>query len=275
MHLDPAEGGVGSELVPGVTAAVSLWRTGALREAGGFDENIFMYFEDIDLCMRLASKGWKFLLARGGTALHRAGASSTRRKAMTWELESSVYLTRRFFGSRNCVLPAYWRRRELRIRLSNLRRGIPWRWRTGAVRRGMALGCTPVELPGELLSMLDSRPLDMPLPRRDDAGDLDDSGFVHSGPGFHRDRGKLLLTGYGCMRTSKPGRITLRLSTPGRARSGAVLDCAGNVVSRFNTHPTGSLDLSIRAAYDSRFYFSLDERQAVAEVLDVSAEENR
>ncbi len=274
LHLDPGLRAGEPKRVPVVSAAVSLWRTEALRKAGGFDENIFMYFEDVDLCMRLASEGWRFLLAPGGSALHRAGASSTRREALAWELESSVYLTRRFFGSGRCVLPGYWRRRELRIRLSNLRRGIPWTWRISAVRKGRALSCTPFVLPGEVLSMLESRPLDMPMPRWKDAGVLDDSGLVHSGPGFHREGGRLLFTGYGCLRISKPGRITLRISTPGRARSGAVLDPAGNALSRFNTHPCEPISVAVTATLaSSRLYVSLDERHAVAEVLDVSMEE--
>ncbi len=273
LHLDPSRRAGEAERVPGVSAAVSLWRTGALRKAGGFDENIFMYFEDVDLCMRLASEGWRFLLAPGGSALHRTGASSTRREARAWELESSVYLTRRFFGSGGCMLPGYWRRREMRIILSNLRRGIPWKWRMSAIRKGRALGCTPVDLPGELLSMLESRPLDMPMPRREDAGKLDGNGLVHAGPGLYRKGERLLFEGYGCVRISKPGRITFRISTPGRARSGAVLDPEGNALSRFNTRPCEPIDVAVTSTpASSRLYVSLDERHAVAEVLDVSME---
>ena len=38
-----------------------LLRTAALREVGLFDPAFFMYYEDIDLCLRLHDAGWKVL----------------------------------------------------------------------------------------------------------------------------------------------------------------------------------------------------------------------
>jgi GT2 family glycosyltransferase len=43
---------------PWYTAASLLIRSRAFRQIGGFDTNFFMYFEDVDLCVRLEEAGW-------------------------------------------------------------------------------------------------------------------------------------------------------------------------------------------------------------------------
>lgn len=45
--------------VDGAFGAALLMRRRALVEIGGFDERIWMYFEDIDLCRRAWEKGWR------------------------------------------------------------------------------------------------------------------------------------------------------------------------------------------------------------------------
>jgi GT2 family glycosyltransferase len=40
------------------TAACVLVRSDAWRSVAGFDESFFMYFEDVDLCVRLEGEGW-------------------------------------------------------------------------------------------------------------------------------------------------------------------------------------------------------------------------
>jgi len=51
---------IGAEFTPGVPLASGcfmLVRTAAMRVAGGFDPRYFMYFEDYDLSLRIASQG--------------------------------------------------------------------------------------------------------------------------------------------------------------------------------------------------------------------------
>lgn len=260
----------GSVRVPGVTAAVSLWRTSALREVSGFDEEIFMYFEDVDLSMRLASLGWRFRLVATATALHRAGASSSRENAARWELESSVYLTRRYFGSRSCTLPPYWWKRELRIRIHDIIRRIPWKWRIGAVRRACSIPCTPVRLSGEVLSMLQSRPMELPLARGALRDNLDPDGILEAGPGFSKRDGRLFITQYGCILSKAEGVISLELVTPDRCRSGSIRNEAGDVLERFNSRPGEVVHLKTGVApAGSKFYLSMDEYDATAEVIKV------
>ena len=54
------------------TAACVLVRRDAFEAVGGFDETFFMYFEDVDLCVRLEKAGWK-LAQEPGAVVHHAG----------------------------------------------------------------------------------------------------------------------------------------------------------------------------------------------------------
>ena len=44
--------------VDAVNGAFMLMRRAAFEQAGGFDEGYWMYMEDLDLCYRLAQRGW-------------------------------------------------------------------------------------------------------------------------------------------------------------------------------------------------------------------------
>lgn len=55
-HADPVTAG---ESVPWVTGAAILLNGRCTRDLGGFDERFFMYYEDVDLCVRAARSGWE------------------------------------------------------------------------------------------------------------------------------------------------------------------------------------------------------------------------
>ena len=55
------------------TAACVLVRAAAFRNVGGFDERFFMYFEDVDLCIRLENTGWRLAEVDGAVARHVGG----------------------------------------------------------------------------------------------------------------------------------------------------------------------------------------------------------
>jgi N-acetylglucosaminyl-diphospho-decaprenol L-rhamnosyltransferase len=186
MRFQPSPGS-SAVRVPAVTAAVSLWRREALERVSGFDERFFMYFEDLDLCLRLRAAGYRFLLVPSSTAEHRMGASSTRTSALAWELESAAVIGRRYLGGEGCGLPRGWWRREIRIRLSILRRGRSFRWRMAAMRRASVRSVQPVVLPpGELAWMIAPRPLREPVERPPilTREPFDDRGLVLRGPGW-------------------------------------------------------------------------------------------
>lgn len=61
--------------VPWVSASSLLLRSRALREAGGFDERFFLFFEDIDLCLRLRQLGSEIWYDPTLTVFHERGSS--------------------------------------------------------------------------------------------------------------------------------------------------------------------------------------------------------
>ncbi len=56
--------------------AALLLRRAALEEIGAFDERFFMYFEEVDLCLRLHNAGWKVLIVPGAQVVHHGGQSA-------------------------------------------------------------------------------------------------------------------------------------------------------------------------------------------------------
>jgi N-acetylglucosaminyl-diphospho-decaprenol L-rhamnosyltransferase len=63
---------------PWFTAACALVRTEAWRSVGGFDESFFMYYEDVDLCLRLEGAGWKLAQERKAVAWHAGGLANRK-----------------------------------------------------------------------------------------------------------------------------------------------------------------------------------------------------
>lgn len=60
------------------TAACVLIRKSAFEEIGGFDERFFLYFEDVDLCLRLRKAGYQLKTVEGTKAFHIKGGSQHR-----------------------------------------------------------------------------------------------------------------------------------------------------------------------------------------------------
>ena len=224
MHLERTPG---SEISapPAVTAAVSLWKTSAFREVGGFDEGYFMYFEDADLCLRASAAGWGFSVLRGASALHRVGSSSRRRDASLWELASSVRLARRFIGAGR--LPRGFISHEIRIELGLLSRRRPWLGRLRTVVRALRAPVTTVGLSASVRSILHGSPEDQPFPR---PGPL--------GPGF---RGKYLAP-FGVF-TSSGGAV--RLYSPFGFVSGGVCNSRGETTESFGIEAGKSVSVRL------------------------------
>jgi GT2 family glycosyltransferase len=63
-----------------VSGAGVLLRTEAVKEVGLFDENYFMYVEDMDLCYRLKKNSWKTYLVTEAQIFHHIGQASKQNR---------------------------------------------------------------------------------------------------------------------------------------------------------------------------------------------------
>jgi N-acetylglucosaminyl-diphospho-decaprenol L-rhamnosyltransferase len=98
LHGEPASAAAGAADPLGPTGGAALYRREALERVGGFDERIFLYYEDLDLALRIAAAGGRCRLAPEARALHAysasLGAASARKYA--WTGWSRGYMLRRY-----------------------------------------------------------------------------------------------------------------------------------------------------------------------------------
>lgn len=81
---DPGPGGEPAEVL-GVSGCCALFRTAAWRQIGGEDEDFHMYYEDVDLALRLRAAGWTSLYVPRAVCEHEGHGSI--KKATTWKDE--------------------------------------------------------------------------------------------------------------------------------------------------------------------------------------------
>ena len=68
-----------------LSGALLLVRMSALRQVGGFDPAIFLYYEDDDLCLRMRAGGWSLVLVPDARATHIGGGSSRMNLRYHWK----------------------------------------------------------------------------------------------------------------------------------------------------------------------------------------------
>jgi N-acetylglucosaminyl-diphospho-decaprenol L-rhamnosyltransferase len=98
LHGEPLAAAAAAADPLGPTGGAALYDRAAFEAVGGFDERIFLYYEDLDLALRIAARGGRCRLAAGATAVHAysasLGAGSGRKFAHTgW---SRGYMLRRY-----------------------------------------------------------------------------------------------------------------------------------------------------------------------------------
>jgi N-acetylglucosaminyl-diphospho-decaprenol L-rhamnosyltransferase len=98
LNGEPLDAALGAPAPLGPTGGAALYRRAAFEAVGGFDERIFLYYEDLDLALRMAARGSRCRLAGEARALHAysasLGAGSARKYAATgW---SRGYMLRRY-----------------------------------------------------------------------------------------------------------------------------------------------------------------------------------
>lgn len=86
--------------VDAVNGACMMIRREAMDAAGGFDENYFMYVEDMDLCRTFRDKGWKIFYYPDAEIFHWVGKSSggTFRDQSPLSYKSLFYYYRKHHG---------------------------------------------------------------------------------------------------------------------------------------------------------------------------------
>jgi GT2 family glycosyltransferase len=62
--------------IENISGACLMLRRRAIEQVGLLDENFFMYFEDMDYCLRLRAAGWKLYYVPDGEIVHLVGQSS-------------------------------------------------------------------------------------------------------------------------------------------------------------------------------------------------------
>ena len=75
LHGEPLAAASGAADPLGPTGGAALYRRDAFTAVGGFDERIFLYYEDLDLALRMAAAGASCRLAPEARALHSYSAS--------------------------------------------------------------------------------------------------------------------------------------------------------------------------------------------------------
>jgi N-acetylglucosaminyl-diphospho-decaprenol L-rhamnosyltransferase len=75
LHGEPVEALENAPAPLGPTGGAALYRLDAFRGVGGFDERIFLYYEDLDLALRLRAAGARCELAPDARAIHAYSAS--------------------------------------------------------------------------------------------------------------------------------------------------------------------------------------------------------
>ncbi|RLC35941.1 glycosyltransferase family 2 protein [Candidatus Falkowbacteria bacterium] len=82
-----------------VSGAALVIRKNLFAQLKGFDENFFMYFEDIDLCKRIKELGYKIMVLPEISVVHLGGASfSDFNKKKKFYYQSQDYYFKKYYG---------------------------------------------------------------------------------------------------------------------------------------------------------------------------------
>lgn len=83
--------GENPQKVESVVGAAILIRKEIFEKVGGFDEKFFMYYEDLDLCLRVRKLGFNIVYFPRATILHSVGGSISEKKKQYIESSAKIY----------------------------------------------------------------------------------------------------------------------------------------------------------------------------------------
>ncbi|MGE4527160.1 MAG: glycosyltransferase family 2 protein [Rhodospirillaceae bacterium] len=86
-----------------VSGAVMLLRMSAVARFGGFDPDIFLFYEDTELCLRASRAGWSLVHVPGARVMHAGGGSSRPNpridRLKQWHMAwSRLHLEKKYHG---------------------------------------------------------------------------------------------------------------------------------------------------------------------------------
>lgn len=83
-----------------VSGGCLLARTALIKSIGGFDNKIFMYAEDVDLCLRIKERGFKVLYEPDQEIVHFGGSSQrqNRENSLIANMQSRMYYLQKYYN---------------------------------------------------------------------------------------------------------------------------------------------------------------------------------
>lgn len=91
----------GEKKVGWVSGSAIAFRKDVMNKTGLLDDNIFMYGEDVDYCIRMTKKGFKVGWTDKASIMHIGGGSSNDPHLRQWtgEFNGLLYLYKKYYGS--------------------------------------------------------------------------------------------------------------------------------------------------------------------------------
>jgi N-acetylglucosaminyl-diphospho-decaprenol L-rhamnosyltransferase len=129
-----------SRAIDAANGAVFLVRGKLWDQLGGFDERIFMYAEDLDLCWRARELGWRIWFAAGAEFVHLGKGSVARH----WSDAARAEVIGR---SESAMIRSHLSPRAARLTLAFMAGGVAARW---AVHRALGRHAAAASLRGSL-----------------------------------------------------------------------------------------------------------------------------
>ncbi len=93
-----------------VNGACLMVRTQVLDSIGGLDERFFMYFEDVDLCLRIREQGYRISYFPEAEIVHLVGRSSAGNVGylnLEWELSRIAFVEKHFLVGRRFLMKTW------------------------------------------------------------------------------------------------------------------------------------------------------------------------
>jgi len=108
---EEAPAGAGAERdVEWANGACLMVRRSVLEKLGGLDERFFMYFEDVDLCLRIHQSGLRLVYLPGAEIVHLVGQSGLGDRqglSHAWDLSRILYVEKHFSPVRRALMKTW------------------------------------------------------------------------------------------------------------------------------------------------------------------------